>query len=109
MDTVPFEFCYDQRLGIRRPYLHREYEELSKELQDEFELKCQEICSEIPERIKVLEREYMRKFEDLREMDDETSFLRLNDEMNELSKKICDLNILYLYIEGTFLAANVHA
>ncbi|MBA4544174.1 MULTISPECIES: hypothetical protein [Thermoactinomyces] len=109
MDTVPFEFRYDQRLGIKRPFLHQEYEALSKELQDEFELKCQEICSQIPERVKMLEREYMQKFNDLKEMDDETSFLRLTEEMNELSRRICDLNILYLHIEGTYLAANVHA
>jgi hypothetical protein len=109
MDTCPFEFCYDNRLGVLLPLLHVEYEEMPKALQDEFEYKCQEICSQIPEQIKQLERAYMEKYEALQEIDDEEHFLQLNDELNDLSKRICDLNLLYLHIEGTYLAANVHA
>jgi len=106
---APFSFQYDERLGVMRPRLEVEYEEMPKALQHEFELRCQQICSQIPERIKELEREYMKRYEALKEIDDEDEFLRVNDEMNELSRTICDLNLLYLHIEGVYLGAHVHA
>jgi hypothetical protein len=109
MSECPFAFVYDERLGLARPVLYVEYEELSQEKQDEFELKCQESCSYIPERIKEIEQDYMQRYEALANTEDETEFLRLNDELNELSKRICELNLLYLQIEGTYLSANVHA
>jgi hypothetical protein len=104
-----FEFRYDERLNLPLPLLHVEYEELPEAARQEFELKCQEICSLIPERIKELERLYLARYDQLWDVENEESFLKLNDEMNELSRTICDLNLLYLHIEGTYLDANVHA
>ncbi|SEM67240.1 hypothetical protein [Lihuaxuella thermophila] len=109
MMTPAYEIRFDERLGIDRPLLHVEYEELPEELRQEFELKCQEVCARIPERIKCLEQEYLDRYEALKEAEDDETFYRLTDEMNDLSKTICDLNILFLYIEGTFLASSVHA
>lgn len=109
MTTPAYEFRFDERLGIHRPLLHVEYEELPEEVRQEFELKCQEICARIPEQIKRLEQEYLERYEALKEAEDDKSFYRLTDEMNEISKNICDLNILFLYIEGTYLASGVHA
>lgn len=105
---APFSFEYDERLGVYLPHLEVEYDQMSEEQQYEFELKCQEICSKIPERIRELEQEYMIIYEALKEAEDEDEFLRYNDKMNELSKAISDLNLLYLQIEGTYLGAHVH-
>ncbi|MBD1373168.1 hypothetical protein IC620_12460 [Hazenella sp. IB182357] len=97
-----YEIYFDDRLGMNRPRLLVDYDSLSAEQQQEFELKCQEICSYIPERIKAFESRYMSYYEQLKEADDETFFL-YNEEMNQISEIICDLNLLYLYIEGNFL------
>ncbi|MBA4492726.1 hypothetical protein ACFO25_09475 [Paenactinomyces guangxiensis] len=109
MTTAAYEIRFDERLGIDRPVLHVDYETLSDEVQQEFEMKCQQICARIPERIKRFEREYMERFEALKEAEDDEIFFNLTDEMNEISKIICDLNILFLYIEGTFIPSSSHA
>jgi hypothetical protein len=98
----------DERLGVMKPVLFVPYEELSDHEQAEFELMCQKVCAKIPEAIKTLERTYMDYFEQLDQVD-ETRFYDLMGEMNEISSCICDLNLLYLWIEGNFLAKSVHA
>lgn len=105
---APFSIEFDERLGVYLPQLEVEYEQMSKEHQHEFELQCQQICSQIPERIRVLEQEYMKIYEALKEAEDDAEFMRYNDQMNELSRTICDLNLLYLHIEGSYLGAHVH-
>lgn len=98
----------DTRLGVLRPVLLASYEELNEEEQASFELLCQEVAAQIPEAIKRLERTYMGKFEQLSEVD-ERGFFQLTTEMNEISSCICDLNLLFLWIEGNFLAKSLHA
>jgi hypothetical protein len=98
----------DERLGIPKPVLFVEYEKLSEEEQARFELMCQTVCAKIPEAIKVFERRYMDYFERLDQVDD-TAFYEIMGEMNEISSCICDLNLLYLWIEGNFLSTSVHA
>lgn len=109
MTAQPFAFPFDERLGIRRPRLFVDYEELSTARRHRFELGCQEVCSEIPSRIRWFEKRYMTLFEALNETSSETELDRLLDEMNELSSCIADLNVLYLHIEGTYIGANVSA
>lgn len=104
-----FAFPFDERLGIHRPRLFVDYEELSRDNRHRFELGCQEVCAEIPERIRLLEERYMNLFEALNEMATEAEWERLMDEMNDLSSCIADLNVLYLHIEGTYIGANVQA
>lgn len=106
---VPFELIYDERLRIQRPLLHVEYESLTPMLQSEFELLCQQVCAQIPEEIKRFEVEYLQVFDQLKDVDDEQQFLMLNEKMNDISSRICDLNLLFLHIEGTFIAYSVHA
>ncbi|TCS92359.1 hypothetical protein [Hazenella coriacea] len=109
MSEKQYEIRYDERLQVERPYLNIEYECLPEKVQQEFELKCQEICSQIPEQIKLFEQKYMVHFDQLRDVEDETEFLRLTEEMNEISSVICDLNILFLTIEGNFIHYSSHA
>lgn len=109
MSAYPFTFVHDVRLGVTRPILYVDYDELPREKREEFELKCQACSASIPQRIKELEREYLELYEGLANLDEEDEFLRGMDQLNELSRRICDLNLLYLQIEGTYLAANVHA
>lgn len=108
MNKAPFSFVFDPRLGLKRPCLYIEYEELTSEQQEAFELGCLQICAEIPEQIRQLERQYMIYYAQLADVADESVFDELNAKMNDLSSRINDLNLLYLTIEGTYLGANVH-
>lgn len=103
-----YQLCYDKRLGLNLPNLECEYEDMPKKVQAEFELACQKIASQIPERIKLLEAQYMERYFRLQEVVDLEGFDRLLEEMNDLSSRICDLNLLYRTIEGEYLGANVH-
>ena len=98
----------DTRLGIEKPVLFVPYEMLSTVEQSAFELLCQQVAATIPEAIKSFERTYMHYFDQLGEVDD-AGFYDLMEEMNEISSCICDLNLLFLWIEGNFLSKSVHA
>lgn len=109
MMTKPaFELRYDQELELMRPVLHVDYESLSPEKKQEFEWACQQVCAKIPDRLQQLEQAYMELYEKLKDTEDEELFFKTNEEMNELFKKISEINLLYLQIEGTYLHSNVH-
>ncbi|WP_091567465.1 hypothetical protein [Melghirimyces thermohalophilus] len=105
----PFSFFFDERLEVTRPLLHVEYESMPTEVRHQFELKCQQICATIPEKLKEWERRYLERFEALNQAEDEAEFDRLWEEMDRISSRIADLNLLYLHIEGKNLGANVFA
>jgi hypothetical protein len=107
MEQRWFELRYDPRLKLKRPYLYVEYEDLPVSVQEEFEFACQRVCAQIPDRIKEFEQKYLQIYEALKEAKDEEFFL-LMDQLNEISSIICDLNLLYLHIEGTYLSGSVH-
>jgi hypothetical protein len=109
MTKALYEFRFDERLGVVRPWLHVDYEDLPPEKQHEFELRCQEVLARIPEKIKEWEQVYMNRFEALQKAEDEKAFFMINEELNDISSILCDLNLLYLHIEGTWLGANVTA
>lgn len=109
MSREYYEFVYDQRLQVNRPLLHVEYDDLPIQAQHTFELKCQEVCALIPPQIKAFEQQYMEKFDRLNQATDDKEFYQLLDEMNELSSRISDLNVLFLHIEGTYIATSMHA
>jgi hypothetical protein len=98
----------DIRLGVTRPILVVSYDQLTVVEQADFELLCQTVSAEIPEAIKQFEITYMQKFDALAEVD-EAGFYRISEEMNEISSCICDLNLLFLWIEGNFLSKSLHA
>ncbi|PTX53710.1 hypothetical protein C8P63_12730 [Melghirimyces profundicolus] len=108
MDRL-FHFFYDERLEVRRPLLHVNYEELPPESQHRFEMKCQEVCAEIPPKLKEWEERYMICFDALNQAEGEEDFDRIWDEMNDISSRIADLNLLYFHIEGHRYGANAYA
>ncbi|SFX72971.1 hypothetical protein SAMN04487866_12029 [Thermoactinomyces sp. DSM 45891] len=107
--NMPYEMIYDSRLQIRRPILHVDYDELESDVQAEFELLCQQVCACIPEQIKCFEIEYLMTFDSLKEVEDEKLFFAINEQLNDLSSRISDLNILFLHIEGSFVTQSVHS
>jgi hypothetical protein len=107
MENKWFELRYDPRLKLERPYLFVEYDQLPAPVQEEFEFACQRVCAQIPDKIKEFERKYLQIYESLKEAKDE-EFFAFMDELNEISSIICDLNLLYLHIEGTYLSGSVH-
>ncbi|SDX36487.1 hypothetical protein SAMN05444487_11526 [Marininema mesophilum] len=109
METQRYELFDDERLQIKRPLLHVAYEVLTLEEQHRFELLCQEVCAEIPPRIQAFEALYMGYFEELHTAEDDATFYRLMEKMNDLSCRIADLNVLFLYIEGNFILTSTQA
>jgi hypothetical protein len=109
MTTGLFAFPFDERLGIPRPCLTVEYEELPLEARYRFELGCQQVVSEIPARIRSFEQRYLTLYESLSEVTSEQELDERMAEMNEISSCIADLNVLYFHIEGTYIGANVSA
>lgn len=107
MAERPYEFRYDARLGIDRPVLHVAYERLSKAEREAFEYKCQQVCSRIPLRIQALERTYMTRYAELEHAEADTDYFAILNEMNDISSRISELNVLFLHIEGRFLASDV--
>lgn len=109
MSDQPYELCYDTRLQIERPYLHVRIDELSEVEREAFEVVCQQVCSRIPVQIQVFEKKYMERFTALESAEEDDMFFDLLQEMNEISSCISDLNVLFLQIEGRFLASRSHA
>lgn len=104
-----YELIYDERLGIERPVLHVTYDQLTLEQQDEFEMVCQRVCAQIPPKIKLLEQAYMDCYERLKQTDGDEAFYEAMEKLNDISSRICDLNVLFLQIEGSFLASRAHS
>lgn len=109
MNRPPYELQYDPRLNIDRPLLHVDYEDLTEVERQEFEVLCQKVCSRIPVQIQNFERQYMQRFRELDQIEEDSQFYVLLDEMNEISSCISDLNVLFWHIEGRFLASLSHA
>ncbi|SHE71500.1 hypothetical protein SAMN05444392_102490 [Seinonella peptonophila] len=105
-EEISYQLQYDERLGIKRPVLFVEYEQLSRSEQEMFEEACQQISSEIPDRIRYFEKEYLEYFDSLSQAEHEEMFEHMIKKMNDISRCISELNLLYLYIEGTYLGSN---
>lgn len=108
MRRIPYQFHYDPLLQVDRPYLLISYEKMTVDEQEDFEVRCQEVCAYIPERIRQFEGKYMYYFDQLAHVESDNDFERITNNMNEISSCISDLNLLYLYIEGSFLGASVN-
>lgn len=88
-------FEWNKRLGISLPALEMEWDQYSKEAQQQILLKWEKIRGKIPDRIKDLEQEINEKQAQLNdEMDFERSCL-LNSQIAELASIINDLWLWY--------------
>ncbi len=88
-------FIFDQRLGISIPNLQVEWESLSIIDQENIIHQWDIIREAIPDRIKALELEILKRQQQL---DIEENFVKschLNSEISELASIINDLNLWY--------------
>lgn len=96
-----YTFDYDKRLGIDLPVLNVPFESLDEDERGKFFKELRAISASIPEKIKLLDEEYMEKYEELEK--DIDNFYEIMDELNDISKKISELNVWFLKIEGHFI------
>ncbi len=88
-------FFFDQRLGILIPELALDWDEYSKDTQEQVLFQWEKIRGAIPDRIAELEAEINHK---QAQLDDESDFLRscqLNSDIAELASIINDLWLWY--------------
>lgn len=88
-------FSFDQRLGIHIPVLTLEWEQYSKETQEEILLRWERIRGSIPDRIIDLEHEINHKQAQLSDENDFNISCQLNSEIAELASIINDLWLWY--------------
>ena len=88
-------FSFDHRLGIAIPDLTLEWEEYSKETQQEILLTWEQTRGSIPDRIAELEQEINHKQAQLSDESDFPRSCQLNSEIAELASIINDLWLWY--------------
>lgn len=103
---MKFNFIYDDRIELEMPVIYVPLEQWNPEETAEFFDKTQGISSKIPAKIHEFDKRYMKKYEELQHQPE--MFFEIMEELNDLSGKISELNVLYLRIEGTFLHAGGH-
>ncbi len=84
-------FTYDQRLGMLVPDIIEEWDELSKQVQQDILLNWEEIRGSIPDRIAELETTINQKQAQLSNENNFTLSCKLNSEISELASIINDL------------------
>jgi len=100
-----FEFVYNEEIGIETPILHIPYEQLSKEELDALHHKMEKVSGQIPERIRELEQKYKELYKQFTEQESDSQFYEGMNRINELSRKIGELNIWYLRMQGKHLTS----
>jgi len=108
MSDPTYEWRFDPRLNIHRLILRVDSDRLAPKERAELALRYQEMAAQIPAQVRAFEQRYMACYEALKQAEDDESFYSLIDEMNDLSSRISDLNVLYLEIEGRYLAGKIH-
>lgn len=90
-----FDFKYDERLDLHLPVLHKPWEELSEKEQEEVLYRWEQIRSQIPERIKALEKKIKQLETQLQTEDDYQIFCKLSERITELASRLIDLNVWF--------------
>ncbi|MEO2074735.1 MAG: hypothetical protein ABGX20_05000 [Bacillus sp. (in: firmicutes)] len=88
-------FSFNQRLGISLPDITVEWEQYSKEVQQDILFHWENIRGSIPDRIADLENEINHKQAQLSDENDFTLSCQLNQEIAELASIINDLWLWY--------------
>ncbi|WP_039944531.1 hypothetical protein [Thermicanus aegyptius] len=102
-----YEFHYVEELGIEIPHLYVPYDELSEDEKEDLQVKFEEISGKIPERIQALEKEYRDSYYLFAKEPSEDAFYHGMEYLNRLSRNICELNILYLQMQGNHLVTYI--
>lgn len=93
-------FHFDERLGILLPYLEKEWEEYSEEIQQYILFQWEKIRGHIPDRISEIEFVINKKQEQLGNEPDFVRTCELNNEISECASIINDLWIWYRMNQG---------
>ncbi|MCA1032343.1 hypothetical protein LCL95_15015 [Bacillus timonensis] len=88
-------FKYDERLGIHLPMLNKDWDEFTKQTQQNILLYWEKIRGTIPDRIAEIEQEINKKQTELGNEQDFSRSCTLNSEISELASIINDLWIWY--------------
>lgn len=102
-----YEFVYDEEIGIEKPILYVPFDELSDEARTSLYHKMEQISGQIPERIRELEALYSemyRTYTDQSPASDELFYDNM-EHINAISRKIGELNIWYLRMQGRHLTS----
>jgi hypothetical protein len=98
---MSYQFEFDQRLGISLPVLDKEWNQYTTKEQTQILYEWEDHRSDIPARIKQIEKIIEQK---LHELNNEDNFVRsceLNSEISQLASAINDLNIWFRIQEET--------
>lgn len=90
-----YEFVYNERLGIRLPVLHHDWDDYTLDERNAILLEWEEIRARIPDRIIQLEAVINRKQAQLSEEENFQRSCELNHEIHELASIINDLHIWF--------------
>lgn len=93
--VMRYEFRFDERLGIKIPVLHHEWEAYSAQERMDILLTWEQIRSAIPDRIIYLENLINQRQTMLADEDNFERSCQLNWEIAELASIINDLNIWF--------------
>lgn len=105
---MEYEFLLDERLGIRLPFLKKEWEDYPPETQEKIMLTWERIRGNIPTRIFELEQEINDKQAQLNVEPNFQRSCELNSEIAELASVINDLWIWYRANEDVSLEDKSH-
>ncbi|MFC4767608.1 hypothetical protein [Effusibacillus consociatus] len=88
-----YRFDYDERLGIRLPYLEVEWEELSDQERHDMIMEWEKIKARIPDRIMEIEREINNRQLQASQAEDWDKICKLYEEIYTYASVINDLHI----------------
>jgi hypothetical protein len=98
---MSYQFEFNKRLGISLPVLDKDWDQYSSNEQSQILYEWEEHRSDIPARVKQVEKIIEKKQHAL---NDEDNFIRsceLNSEISQLASAINDLNIWFRIQEET--------
>jgi hypothetical protein len=98
---MSYKFNHNQRLGISIPELNKEWDEYSAKEQEQILVEWEEYRSDIPGRIKEIERVIEKRQLELNIEENFPRSCELNSEISELASTINDLNIWFRIQQDT--------
>jgi hypothetical protein len=104
---MSYQFKFDDRLGISLPVLAKEWDQYSSKEKSQILFEWEAHRSDIPGRIKQIERVIEQKQLDLNHEENFVRSCQLNNEISQLASTINDLNIWFRIQEETH--AKIHS
>jgi len=98
---MSYQFHFDERLGIAIPLLEKEWGKYTHEEQEQILYEWEAHRSDIPGRIKELEKMIEKKQEMLNNEENFVLSCQLNDQISRLASTINDLNLWFRIQQDT--------